>query len=129
VRHTKLWVGLGLVAVLSFSILGYYGREIYHQAPPIPERNVGLALMVLISLLPIGLLQTWAGVDHGLWYARSAEFLHTDVMQTLRWLRIVGDTVFAVGTLALGWFILGLKTGGSLRTESLEVEPARSKVA
>ena len=27
--------------------------------------------MVLLSLLPIGLLQTWASVEHGLWYARS----------------------------------------------------------
>lgn len=91
--------------------------------------NIGLALMVLLSLLPIGLLQTWASVDHGLWYARSAEFLQTDVMQTLRWLRMVGDTIFAVGTLALGWFLLGLKTGWSLRTESLEVELAASRVA
>src|SRR4029077_15326528 len=37
--------------------------------------NVGLALMVLLSLLPVGLLQTWASVEHGMWYARSAEFL------------------------------------------------------
>jgi nitric oxide reductase subunit B len=40
VRDAKLWIGLGLVAVLSFSVLGYYGREIYHQSPPIPERVV-----------------------------------------------------------------------------------------
>ena len=37
--------------------------------------NIGLALMVLISLLPIGLMQTWASVEYGTWYARSAEFL------------------------------------------------------
>ncbi len=39
-HYAKLWLGLGLVAVMSFSVLGYYGREIYHQAPPIPERVV-----------------------------------------------------------------------------------------
>jgi nitric oxide reductase subunit B len=76
--------------------------------------NIGLALMVLLSLLPIGLLQTWASVEHGFWYARSAEFLQTGLMDTLRWLRVVGDTIFAVGALALGWFVLGLKTGWSL---------------
>lgn len=76
--------------------------------------NLGLALMVLISLLPVGLLQAWASVNHGMWYARSAEFLQTDLMNTLRWLRVVGDTIFAGGVLALGWFILGLKTGWSL---------------
>jgi nitric oxide reductase subunit B len=79
--------------------------------------NVGLALMVLLSLLPVGLLQTWASVEHGFWYARSAEFLQTDLMNTLRWLRVIGDTIFAAGVLALGWFVLGLKTGWSLTDE------------
>jgi len=78
--------------------------------------NVGLALMVLLSLLPIGLLQTWAAVEHGTWYARSAEFLQTGMMNTLRWLRVIGDTIFAVGVLALGWFVLGLVTGHAYDT-------------
>jgi nitric oxide reductase subunit B len=78
--------------------------------------NLGLALMVLLSLLPVGLLQTWASVEHGTWYARSAEFMQTPTMDTLRWLRVVGDTIFAVGILALGWFVLGLKTGWSIST-------------
>ena len=38
--YTKLWIGFGAVIVLSFAVLGYYGREIYRQAPPIPERVV-----------------------------------------------------------------------------------------
>ncbi len=76
--------------------------------------NIGLALMVLLSVLPVGLMQTWASVEHGLWYARSAEFLQTDLMDTLRWMRIVGDTIFAIGVVALGWFVLGLKAGWSL---------------
>ena len=76
--------------------------------------NTGLALMVLLSLLPVGLLQTWASVEHGMWYARSAEFLQNGPMETLRWLRVIGDTIFAVGILTLGWFVVGLKTGWSL---------------
>ncbi|MBP2017410.1 nitric oxide reductase subunit B [Symbiobacterium terraclitae] len=68
--------------------------------------NVGLALMVLLSLLPLGLLQTWASVEHGMWYARSAEFMQSDLMNRLRWLRVVGDTIFAVGCLAFGWFVV-----------------------
>ncbi|MBX6311728.1 MAG: nitric-oxide reductase large subunit, partial [Isosphaeraceae bacterium] len=83
--------------------------------------NIGLALMVLLSLLPVGLLQTWASVEHGTWYARSAEFMQTSTMDTLRWLRIVGDTIFAVGILALGWFVAGLKTGWSLTPEPDDV--------
>jgi nitric oxide reductase subunit B len=79
--------------------------------------NIGLALMVLISVLPVGLLQTWASVEHGTWYARSAEFLQTPLMNRLRWLRVVGDSTFALGVLSLGWFVLGLKTGWSLADE------------
>jgi nitric oxide reductase subunit B len=79
--------------------------------------NVGLLLMVTVSLLPVGLMQTWAAMTHGTWYARSPEFLQTPTMQTLRWLRIPGDTVFAIGVLAMGWFKLGLLTGHSFEKE------------
>lgn len=84
--------------------------------------NAGLALMVIVSLLPVGLLQTWASVEHGMWYARSAEFLQTPLMQKLRWLRVIGDTVFALGAVGIGWFVLGLKTGWSFAKESEEQE-------
>ena len=43
--------------------------------------NIGLALMALLSLLPVGLAQTWASFEHGMWYARSAEFLQTPVLE------------------------------------------------
>jgi nitric oxide reductase subunit B len=62
--------------------------------------NLGLGGMVLLSVLPVGLLQTWAAVDKGYWYARSSEFLHTPLMDTLRWMRVLGDTVFAAGAIA-----------------------------
>jgi len=75
--------------------------------------NVGLVLMVVLSLLPIGLIQTWASIEHGMWYARSAELLQTPLMDKLRWLRAIGDTIFALGIVGLGWFVLGLKTGWS----------------
>jgi nitric oxide reductase subunit B len=75
--------------------------------------NGGLLLMVVLSLLPIGLMQAWASVEYGTWYARSAEFLHHGPMNTLRWMRMIGDSVFAIGALVLGWFVLGLVTGHS----------------
>ena len=76
--------------------------------------NVGLMLMVLLSVLPVGILQTWASVEVGTWWARSARFLHGPYMNTLRWLRIPGDTLFALGALVLVWFVLGLRLGWSL---------------
>ncbi|MGQ9808356.1 MAG: nitric-oxide reductase large subunit [Armatimonadota bacterium] len=75
--------------------------------------NIGLLLMVLLSILPIGLLQTWAAVETGLWFARSPEFLQVPLLQTLRWLRIPGDVIFFLGSLSIGWFMVGLLTGHS----------------
>lgn len=61
--------------------------------------------MCVGSLLPVGLMQTWASVEKGYWYARSTEFMGTPLMQTLRWLRVPGDTVFALGALVLVAFV------------------------
>lgn len=77
--------------------------------------NIGLAAMVLISVLPVGLAQTVASVKEGLWFARSAEFMQQPYILTLKWLRIIGDTLFAAGTVALVWFIFGLAGGWSIK--------------
>jgi len=77
--------------------------------------QIGLILMVMISILPVGIKQTIASVDHGLWYARSMEFMQSPTMQTLRWLRIIGDTIFALGSVGLVYFVVGLKTGWSIK--------------
>jgi len=70
--------------------------------------NIGMLLEILLSLLPIGLLQTYQSVSQGYWSARSSEFMQTDLMQTLRWMRMVGDTIFAIGAVAYVWFALEL---------------------
>ncbi len=77
--------------------------------------NIGLLVMVTISLLPIGIMQSVASIKEGYWYARSAEFMQTDMMNTLRWLRVPGDILLAVGEMLLVIFIIGLKTGWSLK--------------
>jgi nitric oxide reductase subunit B len=86
--------------------------------------NIGLLAMVGLSLLPVGLMQTWASVEVGYWYARSPEFLQAGTIDTLRWLRIVGDTIFAAGALALAIFVIGLRTGGSTRRERFHLPSA-----
>ncbi|HSW49272.1 MAG TPA: nitric-oxide reductase large subunit [Bryobacteraceae bacterium] len=75
--------------------------------------NIGLMAMCVLSLLPVGLLQTWASVDQGYWYARSSEFLGTPLMQTLRWLRVPGDTIFALGALVLVAFVARVRGRGA----------------
>jgi nitric oxide reductase subunit B len=83
--------------------------------------NIGLFLMVTLSLLPVGMMQTWEVVERGTWSARSAEFMQTPTMNAFRWLRVVGDTIFAVGVLAMGWFKLGLLTGHSFERSEPDV--------
>ena len=77
--------------------------------------NIGLMTMVVGSLLPVGLLQTWASVKYGYWYARSAEFLYSPLVQPIKWARIFGDTIFAAGVLALVLFVAGLVIGYSVK--------------
>jgi len=80
--------------------------------------NIGLLLMVLLSVLPVGLFQTIASVDEGMWYARSVEFNQQEHIIIFKWLRFIGDTIFAVGSIALAYFIVGLKIGWSLKEKN-----------
>src|SRR5690606_14401248 len=68
--------------------------------------NLGLVLMIVLSLLPIGLMQFHASVSEGVWWARSEAFMQQDILETLRWLRTVGDVVFIVGGLAVMWQVV-----------------------
>lgn len=117
--HTALFGVYGMLGIglMLFSLKGLAAQDMWKTRLLgfcFWSINIGLALMVLLSLLPVGLMQLWASVTHGMWYARSAEFLQTDLMDTLRWMRVIGDTIFAVGIVGLGWFTLGLKTGWSI---------------
>jgi len=75
--------------------------------------NLGLIFMVILSMLPVGILQAWASMERGTWYARSAEFMQSVTMQSLRWMRVPGDILFAIGAALFAWFVIGLLTGHS----------------
>ena len=68
--------------------------------------NGGLALMVFGSILPQGLMQGYESFARGYWHARSAEFMHSEWMETLVWLRVPGDIVFGAGAILLLVFLL-----------------------
>ncbi|MGF2688494.1 nitric-oxide reductase large subunit [Marinobacter sp. DUT-3] len=68
--------------------------------------NIGLVLMLFTSLLPIGIIQFVASASEGLWYARSEAFMQSDILQTLRWVRTIGDVVFIIGALAVTWQVV-----------------------
>ncbi|MEP7061552.1 MAG: cbb3-type cytochrome c oxidase subunit I [Betaproteobacteria bacterium] len=56
--------------------------------------NIGLAMMVTMSLFPGGVLQVWDVVQHGYWHARSLDFIGSDRSRMIEWLRLPGDLVF-----------------------------------
>ncbi|WP_318502543.1 cbb3-type cytochrome c oxidase subunit I [Bacillus sp. T3] len=130
--HTALFGVYGMLGIglMLFCLKGLTGQRKWKTkllAFSFWAINIGLALMVLISLIPIGLMQTWASVEHGMWYARSAEFLQQDTVQVFHWFRIVGDTIFAIGVVTLGWFILGLKTGWSFIEQARDFDHSIKK--
>ena len=58
--------------------------------------NIGLALMSLSNLFPVGVLQLIDVLENGYWHARSEAFLNQRLVVTLEWLRLPGDLVFIV---------------------------------
>ncbi|NJN26915.1 MAG: nitric-oxide reductase large subunit [Cyclobacteriaceae bacterium] len=111
--HTALF---GVYGMLGIGLMLFVLRNMYRNvkwndkllAFSFWSINGGLVLMVVLSLLPVGFLQTVASVNVGMWYARSAELMQLPHMHTFKWLRVVGDTVFAIGTVTLCWFVFSL---------------------
>ncbi|MAG56445.1 MAG: nitric oxide reductase large subunit [Planctomycetes bacterium] len=121
--HTALFGVYGLLSLgLILVILRRLRPEGNWREAPLKfsfwSLNIGLGLMVLLSLLPVGIIQAQASMEHGLWYARSADLLQQPLIETLRWLRIVGDTIFLAGVGSLAWFAIGIWTGRSIEPSS-----------
>src|SRR5689334_24706650 len=89
-RHRRLWVLFGAAIFAAFFILGFFGREVYRQAPPIPSRVVttdGTVLMTHNSILTgqevwqsTGGQQLGSIWGHGAYQAPdwSADWLHRE---------------------------------------------------
>ena len=37
-KTKTLWIGFALISAICFSVLIFFGREIYREKPPIPEK-------------------------------------------------------------------------------------------
>lgn len=125
--HTALFgvygmLGIGLVL---FCLRGMKPELAWHEGILKASfwcLNLGLALMALLTLLPLGTLQLFAALNHGYWYARSAEFMQQPVVDLLVWMRVPGDTIFAIGALALAAFVAGLWISPRREGETVEAE-------
>lgn len=100
--------------------------------------NVGLMLMVVLDLLPAGAIQLKSVLDHGLWYARSNDFITGSAFESLTWMRGIGASIFLFGgVVPLTWFIISrlrsLKSGANafvdFEREELKVKKQKTSKA
>jgi nitric oxide reductase subunit B len=111
--HAALFGVYGMLGIglMLFCLRGLYERSLHADRflkPAFWSLNIGLAMMVFLSLLPAGIYQAWASVSRGLWFARSPEIVHSPLMEALVWLRVPGDMVFAAGSVLLAVYALRL---------------------
>ncbi len=111
--HAALFGVYGMlgIALVLFCLRGLRGQMVWDtKALKISfwSLNIGLALMGVLTLLPLGTMQLLAAIEHGYWYSRSAEFMQKPIVELLIWMRMPGDILFSVGALALSWFVLRL---------------------
>ena len=111
--HTALFGVYGMLGIglMLFCLRGLKPDVVWSDkllATAFWSLNIGLAGMALLTLLPLGILQLNAAIEHGYWFARSAEFMQQPIVDLLVWMRVPADTLFSVGAAALAWFMLRL---------------------
>lgn len=97
---------MGVFGMLAIALMVFVLRQTSTEArwPGIEKyikiafwgTNGGLAMMVLMSLFPAGVLQVWDVVQHGYWHARSLDYIGSQRALLFEWLRLPGDLVFIV---------------------------------
>jgi nitric oxide reductase subunit B len=124
--HAALFGVYGMLGIglMLFCLRGLFERHRHADgllAWSFWSLNIGLGMMVFMSLLPAGIYQAAASISQGLWYARSAQIVHSKLMETFVWLRVPGDIVFAVGGVLLG--VYAVKLLGQRRPKLATVRP------
>ncbi|MDZ4801444.1 MAG: cbb3-type cytochrome c oxidase subunit I [Bryobacteraceae bacterium] len=88
--------------------------------------NVGLLMMVVISLFPAGVLQFADVLTNGYWHARSLAYTGGALPRILEWLRMPGNLVFIL----LGALPIAIATARAyLATRKARIIPAVESVA
>jgi len=101
--YGMLGLGLTLYCMRGLTNLDHWNHRLLKIS--FWSLNIGLVMMTFLSLLPQGIVQTYASVNHSYAYARSAEIIHSPIMEFLVWMRVPGDLVFSVGVGAFAMFV------------------------
>ena len=85
--------------------------------------NIGLAWMMFVTLLPLGVLQLFNSVNEGYYEARTLGYISEPGNVILEWMRMPGDVIFIVGgILPFVWITwLGIRYG--IKATTHEVPP------
>jgi nitric oxide reductase subunit B len=109
--HAALFGVYGMLslALVLFSWRGMVDRKYWSDTPlkiSFWGFNIGLLVMTLVTLFPIGIAQAWTSYRDGLWVARDANFFERPFVHFLGQFRIVPDTVIIVlGVLPIVFFL------------------------
>ncbi|MFG6465331.1 nitric-oxide reductase large subunit [Roseateles sp. BYS87W] len=130
--HAALFGVYGMLGIglMLFCLRGLFARSLHADRflkPAFWSLNIGLAMMVFMSLLPAGIYQAYHSITTGLWFARSPAVIHSPVMETLVWLRVPGDIVFAAGSVFLAVYALFLLRRPAAETLPTGAAPARGR--
>lgn len=69
--------------------------------------NVGLFLLTLGTLFPVGIYQTWISYRDGLWLARDASFFSRDLVHFIGTVRVIPDLlIILLGVVPLLFFLV-----------------------
>lgn len=101
--YGMLGLGLTLYCLRGLTNIDFWNQKLLKIS--FWSLNIGLAMMTFLSLLPQGVIQTYVSIDQGYFFARSAEFIHSPIMEALVWARVPGDIVFSVGVVAFVCFV------------------------
>ena len=123
---------MGVFGMLAIALMVFVLRQVLDDTrwPQVEKyvricffgSNIGLVMMLAMSLFPGGILQVWDVVQHGYWHARGLDYTTSTLARTLEWLRLPGDLVFIVfGAVPLliagikGWQLMRGQPGKAMR--------------
>ncbi len=122
--HAALFGTYGMlsIALLLFAWRGLVKKEHWNDGIlklSFFGMNVGLLLMVLGTLFPVGCMQAWTSFKEGIWKARDASFFERGPVHFIGQIRMIPDLIIILfGVVPLAYFLF--RTFPHLKAKGIE---------